>query len=108
MDSPPAYRDVIRRIVQHHAQYQPSHGDIRVDAVCDDQSGVYTLVYAGWDKGKRVHGVLLLVRLEANRIVVEYDGIYHGIYDDLIAAGVPADDIVLAYRRDQVQVAAVG
>jgi len=50
----------------------------------------------------------LLVRLEANRIVVEYDGIYHGIYEDLIAAGVPADDIVLAYRRDQVQVAAVG
>jgi hypothetical protein len=48
-----------------------------MDAVCDDKSRVYTLVYAGWDRGKRVHGVLLLVCLEANRVVVEYDGTYH-------------------------------
>jgi hypothetical protein len=82
-------------------RFQPSHGAIRVEAACDDQSGVYTLQYAGWNRGKRVEGMLMHVRLDGTRIVVEYDGLYRGVYHELIAAGVAEEDIVLAYRCEQ-------
>lgn len=101
-------RAVIRRIVTHQLQYQPSHGDIRVEAVCDNEAGVYTLVYAGWNGGQRVQGILLHVRLEGSKIVVEHDGLYRGVYVELITAGVAEEDIVLAHRSDQHGCAAVG
>jgi hypothetical protein len=94
-------RAAIRRIIAQQLRFQPSHGAVRVEAACDDQFGVYTLVYAGWNGGKRVEGMLLHVRLEGTRIVVEYDGLYRGVYHELIAAGVAEEDIVLAYQSER-------
>ena len=101
MDRTGQYRDAVKRIVQHYAQFQPSHGDIRLDAVCDDQTGRYTLVHAGWNLRKRVHGMVLYVRVEDGKVVVEYDGVSEGVYADLIESGIPGEDIVLAYRHEQ-------
>jgi hypothetical protein len=101
MDRTEAYREAVKRVVLHYEQFKPSHGDIRMDAVCDDERGRYALAHAGWNLRKRVHGMVLYVRVEAGKVHVEYDGVGEGIYDDLLEAGIPEDDIVLEYLHEQ-------
>jgi hypothetical protein len=52
-----------------------------------------------WDVGGRVHYVLAPPRLQAGKVLIERDGIEYGIARDLQGAGIPAADIVTAWRR---------
>ena len=76
---------------------RPSHGDIRLDTVFDEQQDHYALMQSGWDQGVRVRGNLLYVTLHDDKIYIEYDGIEQGIRNELIQRGIPADKIVLAF-----------
>jgi len=44
-----------------------------------------------------VRGNLIYVTLQNNQVWIEYDGMEQGITDDLIAAGIPSERIVLAF-----------
>jgi len=105
MDTSAIYRDVVEQIILQYAQLRPSHGDIRLDAVFDETRDRYALMQVGWDRGRRVRGNLVYVTLHEGMVYVEYDGIEHGITDDLIARGVPEDCIVLAFLPDAPTVA---
>jgi hypothetical protein len=92
------YRDAVKSVVQKYARLKPSHGQIETCAVCDDEGGLYCLVDTGWDRGRRVHGMLIFVRVFSGTVQIEYDGMECGITDDLMDAGVPEDAIVHAWR----------
>jgi hypothetical protein len=94
------YRDVLKQIILHYAAMRPSHGDIQLDAVFDETRDRYALMQAGWDRERRVSGDLLYVTLRDHKVYLEYDGIGYGITDDLVAGGIPEQDIVLAYLPD--------
>ncbi len=57
----------------------------------------------GWDRGRRVRGNLIYVTVGQDSVRVEYDGIEHGITEDLIRGGIPEDRIVLAYLPEMAQ-----
>jgi hypothetical protein len=97
MDSP--YRDAVKNVIRKYAQLKPSHGQIETYAVCDDEAGRYCLVDAGWDRGRRIHGLLIFVRVLSGTVQIEYDGMECGITDDLIEAGVAEDAIVHAWTE---------
>jgi hypothetical protein len=97
MDTRNLYREVVKQVLSHYAQLRPSHGDIRLDVVFDEAHDRYALMQMGWDRGRRVRGNLAYITLQNNYVIVEYDGIGHGIVDDLVAGGIPEGDIVLAY-----------
>lgn len=99
------YTQAIKDVISRYAQLKPSHGSIRLDTLFDDQQGHYALMQVGWDRGRRVRGNLLYLRLETGKVIIEYDGIENGISDDLLAQGVAEQDIVFAYLLDP-QVAA--
>lgn len=94
------YSQAIKAVIARYAKFRPSHGSIRLDTVFDDEQGHYALMQAGWDRGRRVRGNLIYIVLEDNKVVVEYDGIEHGISDDLLEQGVSEADIVLAFIQD--------
>jgi hypothetical protein len=97
MDTITTYRNVVEKIILQYAQLRPSHGDILPEVVFDEARGRYALMQFGWDRGKRVRGNLLYVKLHGGKVHIEYDGIGYGITDDLVAGGIPEHDIVLAY-----------
>jgi hypothetical protein len=99
MDSRITYREIIKQTLERYAQFRPSHGDIRLDTIFDDHQGRYSLMQTGWDRGRRVRGNLVYITMQKENIYIEYDGIEHGITDDLIANGIPEDHIVLAYLQ---------
>ncbi len=100
MDNAKNYRKIIKNVIQKYANLRPSHGNIRLDPIFDETNDRYVLMQTGWDKGHRVRGNLIYLALEGEKICVEYDGLEHGIMDDLIKGGVPEDKIFLAYMSE--------
>jgi len=100
MDTPTTYRDILKQALLDYSTVRPSHGNIRVEAVIDETHDRYALMHAGWDREGRVSGDLLYVTLHDGKVHLEYDGLGYGISDDLVARGIPEDDIVLAYMPE--------
>ena len=110
MDIVESYRTIVKQVVQKYARFKPSHGDIRLDVVFDDVRGHYALMQTGWDgssRNRRVRGNLIYITLREDEVWIEYDGIEQGVTDDLIAAGIPAEKIVLAFLPDRQTAMAV-
>ncbi|MEC4986844.1 MAG: element excision factor XisI family protein [Oscillatoria sp. PMC 1068.18] len=97
MDTTAHNAEIVKQIIQYYAKLLPSHGEIRLDTVFDDQQNRYALMQTGWDRGRRIRGNLIYVTLEADRIYIEYDGMESGIIQDLIAKGIEREQIVLSY-----------
>lgn len=100
MDTITRDRDIVKQVIQRYVQFKPSHGDIRLDTVFDDAQNRYALMQVGWDRGRRVRGNLIYVTLCEDKVWVEYDGMEHGITQELINAGIPPERIVLAFLPD--------
>lgn len=92
------YTDIVKRIIRAYGAVHPSVGDIRVETICDDAQGHYELVYSGWNRSTRVHGPVLHLDVHDGKVWVEHDGTSPGVVDDLLAAGIPAEHIVLAFQ----------
>lgn len=100
MDTTTTDREIVKQVIQRYAQFKPSHGDIRLETVFDDTQHRYALMQVGWDRGRRVRGNLIYVTLDEGKVWVEYDGMEQGITNDLIAAGILPERIVLAFLAD--------
>ncbi len=96
-DGEPLLEEIVKSTILRYAQLRPSHGDIRLDPVFDEKNSRYSLMQVGWDRGRRVRGNLIYVTIQESKVYIEYDGVEHGIMDDLIRSGIAESDIVLAY-----------
>jgi hypothetical protein len=99
MDTLVSYRNIIKQLILSYAQLRPSHGDIRLDPVFDEANDRYALMQVGWDKQRRVRGNLIYVTIQHEQVFVEYDGTETGITDELVEAGIPRNNIVLAFHQ---------
>jgi hypothetical protein len=97
METPP-YREVVTRILTEEAQYVPVNGDIAVCPLFDPIHDQYQVLYVGWEDEERVFVPLLHLRLHEGKIWIEQDGTEDGVANRLVAAGVPHEDIVLAFH----------
>ncbi|WP_026736024.1 XisI protein [Fischerella sp. PCC 9605] len=97
MDTTAHYRQIVKQVIAQYAQLRPSHGNIRLDTIFDDTQNRYALMQVGWDRGRRIRGNLIYVTLHDGKVWIEYDGMEAGIIEDLIARGIPEDNIVLAF-----------
>ena len=98
MASLDVYRDLIKRTLREHAALKPSYGDIVVEVIFDDAQGHYEVMHAGWVGDRRVHGSALHVDLVDGKIWIQHDGTERGIAAELLEAGVPPSDLVLAFH----------
>ncbi|MGB3267220.1 MAG: XisI protein [Microcoleus sp.] len=58
----------------------------------------YQVLRAGWLQKKGVYGVLIHIDLRGEKLWVQYDGTEVGVANELMEAGIPKTDIVLAYH----------
>jgi len=99
MDRLTHYRTLIEEILQRHAvlmNSQPVPGEA-VDCVFDEQRDHYVLLKYGWPRGKHADYTKLHVRVVDHKIWIEEDMTEDGFAIELVAAGVPKDDIALAF-----------
>jgi hypothetical protein len=101
MDKINQYATIIKEILRGDAQYRPSHGDIEPLTIFDDEQHSYQLMYVGWDRWRRVHGSVYHLRIRNDKIYIEEDTSNQPIAESLLEAGVPKEDIVLAFHSPQ-------
>ncbi len=56
------------------------------------------LVEIGWQNGRRIYGTLLHIDIIDQKLWIQQDGIEEGIADELVALGVPKQQIVLGFK----------
>src|ERR1051326_4011709 len=98
MDSRDALRNIIERTLTEYARIPYAYGDLDCEPVFDRENDRYLLMTVGWQGDRRVHGALVHIDLQGDKIWVQRDGTEHGIANELVAAGVSPDQIVLGFR----------
>ena len=109
MDKLDQYRKVLRKKLCDLAQFINQHARERgftAHAVIDEEHDQYLLVKTGWNRHRRVHGTTLYLRILDEKVWIEEDWTEEGICQGLVEAGVPEEDIVLAFQSPEPKVLA--
>ena len=68
----------------------------------NDIEGIFTIVDIATIREKRIVSTVLIVRLARDKVIIERDQHDKTLAEALMARGVPASQIILAYRGDIV------
>jgi hypothetical protein len=103
MDKLERYRQIVRRVIEDYASYKPSHGQIDAEAIVDPHRDHYEVMLVGWDGTRRVHGAVVHIDIIGGKVWLQYDGTSRPVADELEAAGIPREDIVLAFHPAELR-----
>ena len=103
MDQIENYRKTIEDILNEHARIPYAHGNLRCETVFDRESDRYLLVTVGWQEDQRIYHVLVHVEILDGKLWIQHDGTEDGVATELVAAGVPKDQIVLGFHEPEVR-----
>lgn len=103
MDKLSNYRQLLRQLLHEYASYKPAYGDIDSEVLIDSQQNHFELIRVGWLNKRRVHGSTIHVDIINNKIWIQHDGTDRPIAEALLEAGVPKEDIVLAFHPEHLR-----
>ncbi len=103
MDRTNQYRHIVKRIIDDYASVPPSNGDIESEVVVDDKQNHFEIMHIGLDGQRRVHGCVVHVDIKDGKVWVQHDGTSEPIAEELHAAGIPREDIVLGFHPREVR-----
>jgi hypothetical protein len=92
------YCNIVEKVMQDYIDFLGSDDEVQAELVFDRDRDRYLLVETGWQNGYRIYGTLLHIDIINNKLWIQHDGTESGIAVELVAAGVPKDDIVLGFR----------
>lgn len=102
MDSKIArYREIITAILSKYSELinrRPQSSKETFHSF-DRENDHYFLHTIGWDDTKRIWNTTVYVRIRDGKFWIEIDWTEEGIATELLAAGVPKEDIVLAFHH---------
>jgi hypothetical protein len=96
-------RETLRQIFQQWERWPGPEAKFKVVPVADRQEDRYLLLSIGWDGHRRIYSVLVHVDIVDGMFWIQRDQTDSGIATDLMAAGVPKDRIVLAFRSPEMR-----
>ena len=103
MDQLDHYREIVRHLIEEYARYKPAYGDIRTEAVVDRERDHYEVIQVGWNAGRRVHGSIIHIDIRNGKVWIEHNGTDARLGEELVAAGIPRNDIVLGFQSADVR-----
>jgi XisI protein len=103
MDRVERYREIVRSVIAEYGRYRPSHGAIETEVVVDPEQNHYEVLHVGWDGPRRVHGSVVHVDIKDGKVWVQHDGTSRPVAEELAAAGIPREDIVLGFHPEGVR-----
>jgi hypothetical protein len=103
MDTLNTYKDIVEQILGVYTTIPYSRGDLRCEAIFDRQRGRFVLMTVGWDDEERVHFPVIHIDIVDGKLWIQTDNTDCAIASELVAAGIPKSDIVLAFRPPEVR-----
>ena len=81
----------------------PEGVNLKCRMVCDETSDIYLVVCEGWEKFRRLHGVMAHIEIRGDKIWIMLDGTEYGLANELLDTGVTKDHIVLGFKSPQLR-----
>jgi hypothetical protein len=103
MDRIDRYRQIVRRVIEQYAAWRPSHGQIDSEAIVDAEKDHFEVMHVGWDGERRVHSSVIHLDIIDGKVWIQHDGTNRPVAEELLAEGVPREDIVLAFHPARVR-----
>ena len=103
MDKLEYYHQVIEKVLIEYTKIPYSHGQIDTKLIIDKPENNYLLINIGWDGKRRVHGCLVHLEIIAGKIWIQRDGTEDGIANEIVAKGIPKEQIVLAFHPPEIR-----
>ncbi len=103
MDTVSEYRDIIEQVLDPYTKIPYAHGDLQCVAIFDRQHDRYALMTVGWDNDERVHHPLIHIDIINGKLWIQTDNTDRSIASELVQAGVPKSQIVLAFRAPEIR-----
>lgn len=105
MDKLTEYPRIIRCILKDYIDlcHRQNNGEIETFLIADEAQGHFIWMNLGWQKGDRITGMTVYVRIRDGKFWIEEDWTENGIATDLVQAGVPKEDIVLAFQEPKMR-----
>lgn len=95
------YRQILQKVVEHHAAMPAEPQHIESLPICDPIHGDYLLMDVDRSPKGGPGEVVFHLRLKNGKVQVERDGIEDGIAQDLIEAGIQPEDIVFTFYSNE-------
>ncbi|NEO25694.1 MAG: XisI protein [Kamptonema sp. SIO4C4] len=91
------YSELVQTILKTHLT-QFKDNEMEVQLIIDRERHHYLLMLVGWHEQRRDYGSLIHIDLKGGKIWIQSDGTEVGVANELVDAGVPQHDIVLAFK----------
>ena len=103
MDKNVKYRGIVKDIIFEYAKHKPRYGDLETEIFIDEERDHYIVMRVGWQGERRVYGSIIHLDLIGGKVWIQYDGTNRPVADALLEAGVPREDIVLAFHPPEIR-----
>jgi hypothetical protein len=97
METLAGYRELVQRILEEYAAIPYANGEYERELVMDREHDRYLLLTLGWEGKRRVYYPVIHIDIRDGKLWIQHDATEDGVARDLIAAGVPKEQIVLAF-----------
>lgn len=92
------YHEILQSIILRYAKFNPSYSKTEWLPICDHERGAYLLIDVGWEENEeRTYLTVFHFRIKNDKIYVEQDNTDANPVGQMLDAGVPKEDIVLAF-----------
>lgn len=92
-------KTTIQNVLQKWLEFVSRDPNYRAEAITDESKNRFLLIGDGWEGWTRLYGTLFDLAVRDDKIWILEDNTERGIALDLIAAGVPKNQIVLAWQH---------
>ncbi len=92
------YRQIVQQMLLEYGLQKQAYGDIEVETIFDPVRDHYQIIHVGWDRQDWVHSCVIHIDIKGGKIWLQWNGTEDDIAADLVAAGVPKEDIVLGFQ----------
>ena len=104
MDTRLNYQNIIKTVLQNHADYRANLPDGYTSQVLfDDKRGQYLIIDLGWNGDSYLHATPIHITLIRDKVWIQYDDTEEGVATDLVNAGIPKENIVLGFRHPKIR-----
>ncbi|MGD2183627.1 XisI protein [Lusitaniella coriacea] len=91
------YSEVVQSVLERHVTNR-LNSQTEVHLIFDTERDRYQVLHLGWQYLTRIFGCIIYVEIKEGKIWIERDGTEIGVANELVEAGVPKQDIVLAFK----------
>jgi hypothetical protein len=105
MDKLDQYREILQRILKNYDE-MANRSSLKKYETClifDVDHDHYLWKSLAWVQGTRINNTHVYVRIINHKIYIEEDFTEEGIAADLLRAGIPKEDIVLAFHDPETR-----